>query len=82
MLSASSTKPAASTSSPTEAGIDPMRRRLGIARTCSGGGGVIDDDVEPTRLQPFVGGSIEIGQARRDPVGGNDRHGRRRVGWP
>src|SRR6202043_771112 len=84
VLSASSTKPAASTSSRTDAGplrcsdwtalvpppppangwrLNPMQR-LGVARARPDGGGVVDDDVGPTGLQPLVDSSIEVGRRR------------------
>src|ERR1700727_2536642 len=43
--------------------IDPMQR-LRVARTRSCGRGVVDNDVEPTGLDPFVDGSIEVGRRR------------------
>jgi hypothetical protein len=38
--------------------------RLGVARARPDGGGVVDDDVEPTGLQPLLDGSIEVGRRR------------------
>ena len=38
-------------------------QRLGIARARSGGG-VIDDDIEPARLQPIIDSAIEVGRRR------------------
>ena len=39
-------------------------QRLGVARARPDGGGVVDDDVGPTGLQPLVDGSIEVGRRR------------------
>ena len=39
-------------------------QRLGVARARPCGGGVVDDDVGPTGLQPLVDGSIEAGRRR------------------
>src|ERR1700722_15227819 len=39
-------------------GLNPMQR-LGVARTRPEGGGVVNDDVGPTGLQPLVDSSIE-----------------------
>jgi hypothetical protein len=39
-------------------------QRLGVARARSCGGRVINDDVEPARLESIVDGSIEIGRRR------------------
>ena len=44
-------------------GIDPMQR-LGVTRARPSSGGVIDDDVAPTGLQPRMDGSIEVGRRR------------------
>src|ERR1700722_14356146 len=43
--------------------LNPMQR-LGVARACPGGGGVVYDDVGPTGLQPLVDSSIEEGRRR------------------
>jgi len=63
VLSASSTKPAASTSARRAARLNPMQR-LGVARARPDRGGVIYDDVGPTGLQPLVDGSIEVSRRR------------------
>src|ERR1700733_10574499 len=39
-------------------------QRLGTARARSDGGGVVDNDVAPTGLQPLVDLSIELGRRR------------------
>ena len=39
-------------------------QRLGVARARPDGGGVVDDDVGPTGLQPLVDSAIELGGSR------------------
>src|SRR5437868_7842303 len=43
--------------------LNPMQR-LDVARACPSGGGVVYDDVGPTRLQPFEDSSIEVVRCR------------------
>src|ERR1700722_3055931 len=48
--------------------LNPMQR-LGVARPRPDGGGVVYDDVGPTRLQPLVDSSIEVGRSRAPGLG-------------
>ena len=57
--------------------VDPMQR-LGVARARPGDGGVIDNDVKPTRLESIIDGTIEAGRSA-SARSGQDGPGARRL---